>query len=109
MKDLMIYYLTPNTRKKEVLSKLYQEIGKNLSNLTKSLLNENEQLNQVNIHVSDTEKLWAFLCGDKSPIKRDVVKGFLDDETFDRYNKLSKSILLNQKNHDESKTVKKLR
>ena len=88
MKELMSYYLTPNTRKKEVILKLYNDVGDAL--LKRSILNDSDPLNQINFHASDTEKLWAFLCSDESTMKSRV-ELFLDTDTFKKYSNLSTS------------------
>ncbi|APC92456.1 MULTISPECIES: hypothetical protein [Francisella] len=99
MNELTSYYLTPNTRKKEVILNLYNIVGDALSKIDTSVLSDSDKLNQLNIHVSDTEKLWAFLCSDNSPT-RVQVESFLDVDTFKKYSNLSKSLLNTKKNNN---------
>lgn len=87
MKNLTAYYLTPNTRKKEVILSLYEKFGTTLSSLNTSLLADTHGIHNLNEHVSDIEKLWAFLCRDQLTIKSQV-KSFLDNEIFGKYSKL---------------------
>ncbi|API87671.1 hypothetical protein [Francisella uliginis] len=101
-RELMSYYLTPNTRKKEVILPLYNIVGGALCNINTghSLLDNTDQLIQIDNHVSDTEKLWAFLCSDGSPMK-EKVKSFVDKDTFNKYSNLSTALLAKKKNDNQ--------
>ncbi|OIN83469.1 hypothetical protein [Francisella sp. TX07-6608] len=98
MENLTAYYLTPNTRKKEVILNLYGIIGNALSSLNTSLLADTHGINDFHEHISDTEKLWAFLCSQGCPLN-DFAKSFLDTDTFKKYSNLSKNFLLAKKNN----------
>ncbi|AJC48325.1 hypothetical protein IB642_04770 [Allofrancisella guangzhouensis] len=92
MDRLLGYYLLPDTRHKKVILKLFKVIGNTLENINTSL-HEQSFLDQVSIdQISESEKLWAFICQSDSSLKTQA-KDFLDYKSFKKFSDLGKRIL----------------
>ncbi|KEI35148.1 hypothetical protein FRA_41c10420 [Francisella sp. W12-1067] len=92
MERLLAYYLTPDTRHKKVILKLFNVIGNTLININTSLYEESF-LDQLYLdQISESEKLWAFICQSDSSLKTQA-KDFLDYKSFKKFSDLGKKIL----------------
>ncbi|KEI35072.1 hypothetical protein FRA_41c09650 [Francisella sp. W12-1067] len=93
MGDLLKCYLTPDTLQPKVTKNLFNAVGKSLNNVynDKYLDDNNVDFDYRSVmQVSDTDKLWAFLCGE--PQFRNKIKALLGNEKYDHYTDLNRKI-----------------
>ncbi|QIV96691.1 hypothetical protein EDC55_10313 [Allofrancisella inopinata] len=94
MGDLLKCYLTPDTLQPKVTKNLFNAVGRSLSNFSDpnyKYLNDNTAFDFRSItQISDTDKLWAFLCGE--PQFENKIKILLGNEKYESYIKLNKKI-----------------
>jgi hypothetical protein len=102
MKELLYSYLTPDTRKKNLITPLFYVVSDCLKKVDINTFKERHHLDGISSlsQLSEQDKLLCLLCDNRSPLKT-LVKDFFDVETFEKYSTLSKDILRGNKYNNQ--------
>ncbi|WP_150466545.1 hypothetical protein [Francisella sp. SYW-9] len=88
-----MYYLTPDTRHKQVILNLYGVVENALRHIEENLIKEDTiELDQASLNnVTDTDKLWATICSTEGDLKNNAIS-ILGEESFQKYKNLGQKI-----------------
>ncbi|WP_150466543.1 hypothetical protein [Francisella sp. SYW-9] len=99
--SLLLYYLTPDTRHKQVILNLYGVVENALRHIEENLIKEDTiELDQASLNnVTDTDRLLAIICRSNiGNLKSDAIS-ILGEESFQKYKNLGQKIVASKLNN----------